>query len=138
MNSNLDLTPHRALAWDNYVDVVFREDLQSYRFVRHSIFKFSHFLLAQLDIKSSNVLQQVVGVLCAWDREDIIPLVMHPCQGQLPSLAPLSLCQLLHLTHQHLILQPTWIGMSNYRASKPEYLAALAVLWTYKAVYMPS
>ena len=80
-------------------------DSMTHRITRHSSLQLSHLLLTQLDIKSRNILFQIFQLLGPRDGEDIIPLVMHPSQGQLPCLAPLLLCQLHDLVNQDLILQ---------------------------------
>ena len=63
----------------------------AYSIVRDSFLQLRHFLLAQLHCDCCNVLLQVLDVLGSRDGEDIIPLVMHPSQGQLPRGAALLL-----------------------------------------------
>ena len=74
--------------------------------------QFSHLLLAELDVKSCNVFLQKPQSLGPRNGEHIIPLVMHPGQGQLPRLAPLLLCYLFEPVHQHQVLHTISVRMS--------------------------
>ena len=60
--------------------------------MRDCFLQFSHLLLAELNVKSCNIFPHKAESLGPRGGKDIIPLVVHPSQGQLPRLAPLLLC----------------------------------------------
>ena len=65
--------------------------------MRDDLLNLIQLLLAQLDLKSCYVLLQVFDALGPRDREDILPLVVHPSQCQLAQAAPLLVSKLLDL-----------------------------------------
>ena len=72
--------------------------------MRYMLLNLSQLLLAQPHVEGGNVLLQVLDPFCAWNREDIITLVMHPGKRQLAQRATLLVCKLPHLLHQLLVL----------------------------------
>ena len=93
--------------------VTFRLNKVAYRTMRDSFLQLSHLLLAQLHIEGCNVLLQVLDALGPRDGEDIIPLLLHPGQCQLPRLTPLLVCQHFDLLHQLLILHNSNLTSSD-------------------------
>lgn len=73
--------------------------------MRDMLLNLSQLLLAQLHPEGCNVLLQVLDALCAWDRENILTLVVHPGERQLAQRATLLVCKLPHLLRQLLVLQ---------------------------------
>ena len=52
--------------------------------IRHSLINLIQLRLAELDVKGCNVFLQILDLLGPRDGEDIVPLVVHPSQSQLP------------------------------------------------------